>query len=78
MVNKKSDVKAKEAFVAYLNNCGYENAKVISKPCDISAEKDGKTWFFEIKINRRPIRKLNFDTPKISSFYFYLNFTLSL
>ena len=43
MVNKKSDVKAKEAFVAYLNNCGYENAKVISKPCDISAEKDDKT-----------------------------------
>ena len=53
MVNKKSDVKAKDAFVAYLNNAGYNNAKVISKPCDISAEKDGKTWFFEIKMTTK-------------------------
>lgn len=53
MVNKKSDVKAKDAFIAYLNNAGYNNAKVISKPCDISAEKDGKKWYFEIKMTSK-------------------------
>ena len=48
--NSKSDVKAKTAFVSNLEARGFQNAKVISSPCDISAEKDGEQWFFEIKM----------------------------
>ena len=51
MANIKTDVNAKAAFVAQLKKEGYENVKVVSIPCDITAEKDGKTWLFEIKIN---------------------------
>ena len=39
--NLKSDVDAKAAFILYLQQNGFENAKVISTPCDISAEKNG-------------------------------------
>ena len=48
--NSKSDVKAKAAFVSNLEARGFQNAKVISSPCDISAEKDGEQWYFEIKM----------------------------
>lgn len=48
--NSKSDVKAKAAFISELETRGFQNAKVISSPCDISAEKDGEQWYFEIKM----------------------------
>lgn len=45
-INSKSDVKAKAAFIKHLQEDGFQNAKVISSPSDIRAEKDGKEWFF--------------------------------
>ena len=42
--NSKSDVKAKAAFISGLETRGFQNAKVISSPCDISAEKDDTTF----------------------------------
>lgn len=47
--NKKSDVKAKAAYVEHLKSNGYSNPKVIASPADITAEKNGYTWYFEIK-----------------------------
>lgn len=47
--NKKSDVKAKAAYVEYLKANGYCNPKVIASPADITTEKNGDTWYFEIK-----------------------------
>lgn len=52
MINKKSDVKAKAAFVKHLQDNGFE-AAVVSKPADIVATKDGETWYFEIKMTKR-------------------------
>ena len=49
MVNQKSDVAAKTTFIAELLRRGYSNARVTRQPADITAEKDGKTYFFEIK-----------------------------
>lgn len=49
MVNQKSDVPAKTAFIAELLSRGYSNARVTKRPADITAEKDGETYFFEIK-----------------------------
>ena len=51
--NTKSDVKAKATFIKHLQENGFQNAKVISSPSDIRAEKDGKEWFFEIKMTKR-------------------------
>ena len=48
MANKKSDVAAKQAYVNKLNAEGFQ-AHITSSPADITAEKDGKTWYFEIK-----------------------------
>lgn len=53
MANKKSDVKAKEVFVNELTNRGFQNARVTASPCDVQAEKDGVTWYFEIKMTKR-------------------------
>ena len=47
--NKKSDGKAKAEYVEYLKANGYCNPKVIASPADITAEKNGDTWYFEIK-----------------------------
>ena len=49
MKNKKSDLAAKAAFVEELRQRGFENVNVVAAPADIVAEKDGKTWYFEIK-----------------------------
>lgn len=45
----KSDVKAKAAFVNELLLRGFDDARVTASPADIVAQKDGTTWFFEIK-----------------------------
>lgn len=49
----KSDVKAKKAFIAYLEKQGYTSAKIISQPADIVAWKDGEMYYFEIKMTRQ-------------------------
>lgn len=48
MENKKSDILAKEEYVKRLQNQGFK-AKIVKAPADIKAEKDGQTWYFEIK-----------------------------
>jgi Holliday junction resolvase len=49
MANSKSDVSAKQAYIEYLLKKGYEKATVTASPADITAEKDGNTYYFEIK-----------------------------
>jgi len=49
MINRRSDVDAKEAFCNELINRGYDNVRVTAHPSDIMAEKDGRQWYFEIK-----------------------------
>ncbi|MDD3014520.1 MAG: DUF3883 domain-containing protein [Candidatus Gastranaerophilales bacterium] len=49
----KSDVKAKNAFIVYLQQQGYTAAKIISQPADIEAWKEGEKYYFEIKMTRQ-------------------------
>lgn len=44
----KSDVAAKEAYLAILRDRGFD-AKIQASPADIIATKAGETWYFEIK-----------------------------
>lgn len=54
MANKKSDVATKRAFCdELLLNRGYQKAEVTASPADITAVKDGVTWYFEIKMTKR-------------------------
>ena len=51
--NNKSDVKAKAQYVERLKSNGYSNPTIIASPADITAEKNGYTWYFEIKKTSR-------------------------
>ena len=51
--NNKSDVKAKQAYVKELEDSGYVNVHVTASPADITAEKNGETYYFEIKKTTR-------------------------
>jgi hypothetical protein len=51
--NLKSDVLAKQAYCADLLKRGFSNPKVIGSPSDVTAEKDGAIWYFEIKCTRK-------------------------
>ena len=52
--NKKSDVSAKAAFCKELcKNRGFASAEVTASPADITAIKDGITWYYEIKMTKR-------------------------
>lgn len=55
MANKKSDVAAKQAYVNKLNAEGYK-VRITGSPADVTAEKDGETWFFEIKMTHQEDR----------------------
>lgn len=46
----KSDVTAKQEFINKLLREGYDSAEVKARPADIVAQKDGETWYFEIKL----------------------------
>jgi Holliday junction resolvase len=48
-MNVKSDVKAKKAYIEYLNKKGYTNCRIEASPADVIAEKNGQTFYFEIK-----------------------------
>lgn len=50
--NKKSDVLAKRAFIKELETRGFQ-ARVTGAPADITATRDGQTWYFEIKMTKR-------------------------
>jgi len=52
MKNLKSDIGAKGAFRRELLSRGFE-ARIAKSPADIVATKDGRTWYFEIKMTRR-------------------------
>lgn len=45
----KSDIKAKKAYIEYLEKKGFTNCRVEASPADVIAEKDGETFYFEIK-----------------------------
>ena len=45
----KSDVKAKEAYINFLLSHGFDEANVTARPADITARKNGETYYFEIK-----------------------------
>ncbi len=49
---KRTDVPAKRAFLEKLKAEGYE-AEITSAPSDIIAEKDGETWYYEIKMTEK-------------------------
>jgi len=51
--NLKSDVDAKVAFIQTLKSRGFESARVTQSPADITASKDGQTYFYEIKYTAR-------------------------
>lgn len=46
----KSDITAKQAFIQKLLSEGFDSAEVKAQPSDIIAQKDGETWYFEIKL----------------------------
>ena len=50
--NTKSDTGAKGAFMRELLSRGFD-ARITQSPADITATKDGQTWYFEIKMTRR-------------------------
>lgn len=49
---KRSDVPAKQAFIEKLISEGY-HAEIKAQPSDIIAEKDGETWYYEIKMTEK-------------------------
>jgi len=51
--NKKSDVKAKLAYKKYLEDIGFYNVRITASPADITAEKDEKKYYFEIKMTKQ-------------------------
>ncbi|HSZ85953.1 MAG TPA: hypothetical protein VK787_07970, partial [Puia sp.] len=53
ITNKKSDIKAKNAYKEHLEISGYSNVQIIASPADIKAIKDNKTYFFEIKMTKQ-------------------------
>ena len=52
-MNKKSDNKAKNAYKKYLEKKGFYDVKIVSSPSDIIAKKDGKIYYFEVKMTKR-------------------------
>jgi hypothetical protein len=54
--NPKSDVDAKAAYVAHLLASGFDSAMVTGTPADITATKNGKKYYFEIKFTRQENR----------------------
>ena len=46
----KSDVEVKQRFIEKLLAEGYDTAEVKAKPADVVAQKDGVTWYYEIKL----------------------------
>jgi len=53
MTSPKSDKPAKRAFIEKLLREGYENPRVTATPADVTAEREGQTYYFEIKFTRR-------------------------
>ena len=49
---QRTDVLAKTAFLEKLRLEGY-SAEIKAQPSDIIAEKDGETWYFEIKMTEK-------------------------
>ena len=49
---RRTDVLAKQAFLEKLRSEGY-TAEIKAQPSDIIAEKDGETWYFEIKMTEK-------------------------
>lgn len=52
-INKKSDVAAKKAYKKYLEDIWFSNVYITANPADITAEKNGDTYYFEIKMTKQ-------------------------
>lgn len=52
-MNEEYERKAKAFYVTKLNGLGFTDVEVISSPADITAYKNGKQWFFEIKATKK-------------------------
>ena len=46
----KSDKDAKASFVQHLEENGFIDVQIVKAPSDIIAKRDGKQWYFEIKM----------------------------
>lgn len=53
LVKGQSDVTAKAAFAQELERRGYDNVCITKDPADITAERDGEKYYFEIKYTQR-------------------------
>ena len=49
IINARSDVGAKEAFIDVLLRRGFDEAKVTGRPADITARRGTEVYYFEIK-----------------------------
>jgi Holliday junction resolvase len=49
VINAKSDVGAKEAFIEGLLRRGFDEARVTGSPADITARRGTEVYYFEIK-----------------------------
>ena len=78
--NPKSDVLAKTVFKKRLEAKGYNNVRITKSPADIQADKDGKHYYFEIKLTTKEVNyfgaatltewKCAIENPK--TFYFVI------
>ncbi len=70
--NRKSDVAAKTAFIELLQKKGYV-ATIAAAPADIVAQKNGETWYFEIKMTNAQKDKSYFGAATITEWKQALN-----
>jgi hypothetical protein len=51
---EKSDVEAKHAYAELLHRSGnYDSVEITSAPADITAERDGQKYYFELKVTAK-------------------------
>lgn len=67
--NKKSDAAAKNAYIKCLEAEGYNNAHISASPADIIAEKNGETFYFEIKMTKTANGKAYFGAATLTEWH---------
>jgi hypothetical protein len=53
VINARSDVDAKEAFIGELLRRGFHEARVTRSPADITARREADVYYFEIKFTKQ-------------------------
>ena len=75
----KSDIKAKEAYIKFLLSQGFDEAHVTARPADITAHKNGETYYFEIKKTSKENRySHNLSAGLLSLYFFFRNLLILL